>query len=157
MCIGENQAGSAKVGETLKYSPLTSCLTVTYICEDKTVVGGHFVMEPLKINKTVGEIAKLLDEKKVKLLYIVAVSTWLNEESMHQLYKDNEGQLVLVMNQKEGNLEDKYKAGFKAFFELECPAKFQRVNGEANNVSFTPQENGNVLLTIDGKERTLKL
>jgi hypothetical protein len=46
MAIEENKWGSIKAPGTLAYSPLTSCMTVTCICKDGTIAGGHSVLVP---------------------------------------------------------------------------------------------------------------
>ncbi|MEG4940718.1 hypothetical protein [Microcoleus sp. F4-D5] len=84
--IQENQWGEIVSPGTLEYSNLTSCMTVTCICSDGTIAGGHAVLIPYAFAYIISQVGELVKGKRVKHICIIGVDTWSNKEELQQIH-----------------------------------------------------------------------
>lgn len=77
----------------LEYSKVTSCLTVTCICTDGTIAGGHIVIIPFCMWYVTSNLKKRIKNKIVSTVCLVGSEVW-----------DNTDQLKDLLNQKTDEL-----------------------------------------------------
>jgi hypothetical protein len=70
----------------LAYSKVTSCLTVTCICTDGTIAGGHIVINPFSLWYVTSNLMNLIAGKTVTIVCLIGSSVWNNTNDLQALF-----------------------------------------------------------------------
>ena len=158
--IQENQWGKIVSSGTLEYSNLTSCMTVTCICSDGTIAGGHAVLNPYAFAYIISQVGKLVKGKRVKHICIVGVDTWLNKQQLQQIH-DNMSDYIwqddsLPPEQEKLYLQyiidDGMEKAVKALLTASGATNFYKLylDGKKNKVKFVGNDRDrSVLVKVD--------
>jgi hypothetical protein len=91
-CAFNSVNGRSIDANALAYSKVTSCLTVTCICTDGTIAGGHIVINPFSLWYVTSNLMKLIAGKTVTIACLIGSSIWNNTNQLQELFyqRDNE-------------------------------------------------------------------
>jgi len=145
--------------QTLAFSPITSCLSVTLICEDGAIVGGHCVMMPFSFWYIISNLAKLVGSRKVSHVCVVGSDVWLNTQNLQAIAQGTdsnffvspaENQESMVKNEKlaiSHILSNSLEQAIRGILTNTGAMKyFQHFSGDALNVSCTAEVDKAVLI-----------
>jgi hypothetical protein len=71
---------------SVAYSKVTSCLTITCICPDGTVAGGHIVMVPFSFWYVTSHLVSLISNREISKVVVIGSSTWNNPNTLQALF-----------------------------------------------------------------------
>lgn len=158
--IEENQWGKIVSPGTLEYSNLTSCMTVTCICCDGTIAGGHAVLIPYAFAYIISQVGELVKGKRVKHICIIGVDTWSNKQQLQQIHDQMSDYIwqddVLTSDQEKLYLQyiidDGIEKAVKAILTASGATNFYTLNldGKNNKVKFVGNDRDrSVLVKVD--------
>lgn len=85
-CAFNSVDGKSIDTNALAYSKVTSCLTVTCICSDGTIAGGHVVIAPFSIWYVTSNLTSLLQGRTITTVCLIGSSIWNNIPQLEGLF-----------------------------------------------------------------------
>ena len=85
-CAFNSVNGRSIDTNALAYSKVTSCLTVTCICSDGTIGGGHIVIAPFSLWYVTSNLTSLLQGRNITTVCLIGSSIWNNTPQLDAIY-----------------------------------------------------------------------
>ncbi|SFD26776.1 hypothetical protein SAMN05518672_1011364 [Chitinophaga sp. CF118] len=85
-CAYNSVDGKSTDTNALAYSKVTSCLTVTCICSDGTIGGGHVVITPFSLWYVSSNLFSLIAGKTITTVFLIGSSIWNNTNELQALF-----------------------------------------------------------------------
>lgn len=124
----------------LAYSKITSCLSVTCICDDGTIGGGHIAMIPFGFWYVISNLAKILSGKNITKVCVIGSDAWANPNNLNNIFNSTDPSLYFPA--KRGGDPDKEKQYLAKMVTIEGKKGIEAVLKQLlgnNNLSFYTQ------------------
>ncbi|MCR8558132.1 hypothetical protein KXD93_10780 [Mucilaginibacter sp. BJC16-A38] len=158
--------GKSSDQNSLAYSKVTSCLTVTCICTDGTIAGCHIVLNPFSFWYDTSKLTTIISGKTITTVCVVGSSVWNNTGQLENLlkhgpdsdyYPDSRGGNIAYERKyleeiiKSGGSTAGIEAAISSIFGSKSLSFFTGLYGGELNIEFVGKQDA-ATINIKGEE-----